>query len=56
MNTANQKDKKKSASLKSIQQLLFRSQLILIITLALILGIAGTVINIHYESYVRILM
>lgn len=53
MNTANQKDKKKSASLKSIQQLLFRSQLILIITLALILGIAGTVINIHYETKKR---
>ena len=53
MKTANQKDKKKSASLKSIQQLLFRSQLILIITLALMLGIAGTVINIHYETKKR---
>ena len=40
-------------SLKSIQNLFFRTQLILIISLALILGIAGTLINIHFETEKR---
>lgn len=40
-------------SLKTIQNLFFRTQLILIISLALILGIAGTLINIHYETEKR---
>ena len=44
---------KRSASLKSIQHLFFRTQLILIISLALILGIAGTLINIHFETEKR---
>ena len=44
---------KRSVSLKSIQHLFFRTQLILIISLALILGIAGTLINIHFETEKR---
>ena len=43
----------RSVSLKSIQHLFFRTQLILIISLALILGIAGTLINIHFETEKR---
>ena len=38
---------------KNIQQLFFRIQLILIISLALILGVAGTLINIHFEKEKR---
>lgn len=44
---------KRSVSLKSIQHLFFRTQLILIISLALMLGIAGTLINIHFETEKR---
>lgn len=40
-------------SLNGIQKLFFRTQLILIISLALILGIAGTLINIHFETEKR---
>lgn len=40
-------------SLKSIQHLFFRTQLFLIISLALMLGIAGTLINIHSETQRR---
>ena len=40
-------------SLKGIQKMFFRTQLILIISLALILGIAGTLINIHFETEKR---
>ena len=40
-------------SLKGIQKMFFRTQLILIISLALILGIAGTLINIHFETQKR---
>lgn len=40
-------------SLKNIQQLFFHTQLILIITLALFLGIAGTLINLHFETQRR---
>lgn len=40
-------------SLKNIQHLFFRTQLVLILSLALILGIAGTVINIHFETQKR---
>ena len=39
----------KHVSLKSIQRLFFRTQLVLIISLALILRIAGSLINLHYE-------
>ena len=44
---------KRGVSLKSIQHLFFRTQLILIVSLALILGIAGTLINIHFETEKR---
>lgn len=44
---------KKKNTLKNIQQMLFRTQLILIITLALFLGITGTLINIHFETEKR---
>lgn len=37
-------------ALKNIQQDLFHTQLILIITLALFLGVAGTLVNIHFET------
>lgn len=40
-------------TLKDIQQNFFRTQLILIVTLALFLGMAGTVINIHFETQKR---
>lgn len=43
----------KHVSLKSIQYLFFRTQLVLIVSLALILGIAGTLINIHFETEKR---
>lgn len=40
-------------TLKNIQRMFFRTQLILIITLALFLGVAGTLINIHFETEKR---
>ncbi len=40
-------------SLSGIQKLFFRTQLILILSLALILGVAGTLINIHFETEKR---
>ena len=40
-------------SLKGIQKMFFRTQLILILSLALILGIAGTLINIHFDNQKR---
>ena len=43
----------KRISLMGIQKLFFRTQLVLIISLALILGIAGTLINIHFETEKR---
>lgn len=43
----------KRTSLKGIQRLFFKVQLSLIVTLALILGIAGTLINIQYETQKR---
>lgn len=46
-------DDKKHISLKGIQNLFFRTQLVLIISLALMLGVAGTVINIHFETEKR---
>lgn len=45
--------KQKRNTLKNIQGLFFRTQTILIVTLALFLGIAGTVINIGYEAEKR---
>lgn len=41
------------STLKGIQQSFFRVQLVLVISLALFLGIAGTLINIHFERQKR---
>ena len=40
-------------TLKGIQQSFFRVQMVLIISLALFLGISGTLINIHFERQKR---
>ena len=53
MNANKRRSVKKNISLKNIHRLFFRTQLLLIITLALILGIAGTVINLQYEKQQR---
>lgn len=56
MKNNSQKEKsgrKKPSSLKSIQRLFFRTQLILIISLALFLGVAGALTNIHFETEKR---
>lgn len=41
------------ASLKRIQKQFSRAQLVLIVSLALILGVAGTLINMHFETQKR---
>ncbi|MGN0331634.1 MAG: hypothetical protein ACI4D9_01180, partial [Lachnospiraceae bacterium] len=43
----------KQNTLKNIQKLFFRSQMILIVSLAMFLGVAGIVINIHFETKKR---
>ena len=48
-----QRSTTKRISLIGIQKLFFRTQLLLIISLALILGVAGTLINIHFETEKR---
>lgn len=53
MNIEKNKPNTNRISLKSIQKMFFRTQLILIISLALILGVAGTVINIQFETEKR---
>ena len=53
MKAGKQTADRQKISLKGIQKMFFRSQLILIISLALILGIAGTLINIHFENQKR---
>ena len=53
MNANKRRSVKKNVSLKNIHRLFFKTQLLLIITLALILGIAGTVINLQYEKQKR---
>ena len=53
MNAQKQKSATKRISLMGIQKLFFRTQLVLIISLALILGVAGTLINIHFENQKR---
>ncbi len=47
------KQKEKRTTLKNIQNKVFRTQFILILTLALFLGFAGTLINIHFETEKR---
>lgn len=53
MNIRKQSTNRNRISLKGIHRVFFRTQLILIISLALILGIAGTIINIHFETEKR---
>ena len=53
MNRKKQRSDTERISLKNIQKLFTRTQLVLIVSLALILGIAGTLINIHFETEKR---
>ena len=53
MKVGKQMSDRQRISLNGIQKMFFRTQLILIISLALILGIAGTLINIHFETKKR---
>lgn len=55
MSIIKEKKNKQSSkvTLKGIQRMLFRSQLILIVTLAILLGAVGTVINLRYETEKR---
>ena len=53
MKAVKQMTDRQRISLKGIQKMFFRTQLILILSLALILGIAGTLINIHFENQKR---
>ena len=46
---ADKKKEKETISLQKIQQKMFRTQLILIVTLALFLGTAGTLLNIRFD-------
>ena len=41
------------STLKGIQKTFFRAQFVLIVSLALFLGVAGTLINIHFEKQKR---
>lgn len=47
------KDIRKKSMLKSVQQLFFRTQLVLIVSLAAFLGIAGILINLYFETEKR---
>jgi len=47
------KKKKERVTLKSIQTRFFRIQMVLIVSLAVFLGVAGTVINIQFENKKR---
>ena len=42
--------KKETYTLGSIQKMSFRFQIILIVTLALFLGVAGSLINVQFET------
>lgn len=53
MNIRKQSTNRNRISLRGIHRVFFQTQLILIISLALILGIAGTIINIHFETEKR---
>ena len=53
MKAGKQVSDRQRISLTGIQKMFFRTQLILILSLALILGIAGTLINIHFETEKR---
>ena len=43
----------KKITLKSIYNLFFRSQIILIVALALFLGVTGALVNLHFETEKR---
>lgn len=43
----------KKSKIKNIQQMFFRAQVILIVTLAALMGVAGLLINIHFETEKR---
>ena len=47
------KDTRKRSMLRSVQKLFFRTQLVLIVSLAVFLGIAGIFINIYFETEKR---
>ena len=47
------KDTGKRSTLKSVQQVFFRTQLVLIVSLATFLGIAGILINLYFETEKR---
>ena len=47
------KDTRKKSMLRSVQKLFFRTQLVLIVSLAVFLGIAGIFINIYFETEKR---
>ena len=47
------RNSQKSVSMNNIHKKIFFTQLILIITLALFLGVSGTLINIHFEVQKR---
>lgn len=53
MKMLHRKHEKERNSLKRIQQNFFRIQLILVVSLALFLGVAGTLININFETQKR---
>lgn len=52
-NQNQKKSKQERITLRKIQRNFFRTQLVLILTLALFLGAAGTVINLHFETQKR---
>lgn len=52
-NQNQKKSKQERITLRKIQRNFFRTQLVLILTLALFLGVAGTVINLHFETQKR---
>ena len=47
------KTKNGNTSLRKVQRQFFRTQFVLIVSLALILGVAGSLINIHFETEKR---
>lgn len=52
MRNVNEK-KNERVTIRKIQQLYFRTQLVLIVSLALMLGIAGILLNLHFENVKR---
>ena len=49
----NKKEKLKNATMQNIHRKIFATQLVLILSLALFLGVAGTLINIKFETIKR---